>query len=506
MRAQTILATLAAITLLACGTDDGDPPGGPGGAGGGGEAGGGAGGSGGTVEPGALGDPMEVLVEVGPTGSHYLMSRVLDETLVVCTGRFGFKTHDIADPASLTELATLNFSLGKRCEYLTIDNAAKIAFVTHAQEQLNPQSFLAAVNLSTPSEPKEIALQALDEQPAGLDRLDDLIVVAAKADGLLLYDFGGTSFTPAGSVPMSEAYNLRFVDKLAYVANGSDGLAIVDFTDPKNPQLRGSVDLDGIAKDLVIDGGRAYVALAGAGVATVDVSNPDAPKELDTDQTPGSATAIAISPAVNGLFVADWNDIRIFDISNRDNPAPLGREPLELKKDKESRSMGIASDGVNVYGSNWDILGSYEFVPGVSAPDLVISPSDLLLADTAQGETTVAAVVLANDGPHPLDSISVNAADGLTVEFVPESIAPFGTAIMEVKYTAASSDPFDSAISVTSNDIDQGTQTVNVFANQAGLGVGDAVPDWSYFDLDQKPVSLANYANQVVMLAYFSTF
>ena len=514
MRTSALLA-LTTMTLLACGSGGAGNPsstgsgGSAGSSSGGGETGGSGGSGGGDLS--GLGDPMTVLAEVGPTGSHYLMSRVLDDTLVVCTGRYGFKTHDIASPASLKELATLNFSLGKRCEYLTIDSAAKIAFVTHAQEQLNPQSFLAAVDLSIPSNPKQIAILALDEQPAGLDHLDGLIVVAAKAEGLLLYDFDGTSFTPpeapaAGSVPMSEAYNLRFVNELAYVANGSDGLSIVDFADPKNPKVRGSVELDGIAKDLVVDGGRAYVALAGAGVATVDVSNPDAPKALDTDQTPGSATAIAISPSVNGLFVADWNDIRIFDISDRDDPALLGREPLELKKDKESRSMGIASDGANVYGSNWDVLGSYEFVPGVSAPDLVISPADLLLADTAQGETTVAAVVLANDGPHPLQDISVSAADGLSVDFVPDTIAAFSNAVIEVTYTAASSQPFDSLLSVTSNDVDQATQNVNVYANQVGLGIGDSVPEWSYFDLDQKPVSLANYANQVVMLAYFSTF
>ncbi len=508
MRRSAIVLALAAVTVLACGSDHNNPPGtSSGGSGGAGASGGSSMSTGGSGAPGAFGDPMEVIVEVGPTGSHYLQSRVHGDTLAVCSGRYGFKTHDISDPASLKELSTLTFTLGQRCEYMSIDGPANIAFVSHAQEQSNPQSFVAAVDLSNPASPKQIGILPLDQQPAGLDFIGSLVVVAAKADGLLLFDFDGSTFSPAGSVPMSEAFNVRFVDKLAYVANGSAGLTIVDFSDAKAPKVRGSVALDGIAKDLVITEDRAYVAVGGDGVATVDVSTPDAPKLLDIDQTPGSATAIAVSPNVNGLFVADWNDIRVFDISDRDNPAPLGREPLELKQgNKESRSMGIASDGEFVYGSNWDILASYRFVPGVSAPDLVISPATLMLTDTGQGETTVAAVLLANDGPHPLENISVTAGNGLTVDVVPDTIAPFATGFMEVSFTATSAQPLATTLSISSNDIDQPTQTMSVFANQAGLGVGDAGPDWTYFDLDQNTVALSDYANQVVMLAYFSTF
>lgn len=515
MRRSAIVLALAAVTVLACGSDNNNPPGtnssggagASGGSGGAGANGGSSVSTGGSDAPGDVGDPMVVIVEVGPTGSHYLQSRVHGDTLAVCSGRYGFKTHDISNPESLKELSTLIFTLGQRCEYMSIDGPANIAFVSHAQEQTNPQSFVAAVDISNPASPKQIGILPLDQQPAGLDFLGSLVVVAAKADGLLLFNFDGTTFSPAGSVPMSEAFNVRFVDKLAYVANGSAGLTIVDFSDASAPTVRGSVALDGIAKDLVITDDRAYVAVGGYGVATVDVSAPDAPKLLDTDQTPGSATAIAVSPDVNGLFVADWNDIRVFDISDRDNPAPLGREPLELKQgNKESRSMGIASDGEIVYGSNWDILASYRFVPGVSAPDLVISPSPLLLADTGQGETTVTAVLLANEGPQTLENISVTAGSGLTVAAVPESIPPFGAAFMEVSFTAPNAQPLNTTLNISSNDIDQATQTVSVFANQVGLGVGEAVPNWTYFDLDQNPVTLNDYANQVVMLAYFSTF
>lgn len=501
------------VTLVACGNeatqldDQQDASGGSGASGGSDGAGaGGSDGSGAGTAVGELGDPLVRLATYGPPGPHYLQSRYHDGVLYVCSARQGLLTFDVSTPASLEPLDELDFSEGKRCQYVAIDEATSHALVSHAEEQSNPQSFLAAVDIANPSALSESVMMPRDEQPAGLDVEGGLVVLAAKGDGLLLFDWDGSSFSELGGAALDEAWNVRLHGSLAYVANGADGLSIVDVSDPSAPVLRGSVDLEGIAKDLVVDGDRAYVALGGEGIAAVDVSDPDAPALLDWEETPGSALAIAYSPEVSALFVSDWNDIRIFDLSDRDDPLSLGHEALPFGPDREARTMGIASNGAYVFSSNWDELASYEMTPGVSAPDLVISPTILQLPNAESGATSTGALLLSNEGPRELAISEINVSGGLELSSYSAIIAPFATASVEVTYTATNGAPFDGSVTVVSDDIDQPTQSVDVTANQPGLGVGDEVPDWSYFDLVGNQISLSQYDGSVVMLAYFATF
>ena len=498
----------APLLVWACGDSPSDatPEGGAtGGAGSEGTGGQGTGGQGNAPFT-ELGDPLERLDTIGPPGPHFLQSTIHDDVLYVCSAREGLSSYDISNPAQMAQLDELAFSVGKRCQYVAIDAATGHAIVTHAEEQLNPQSLVAAIDISNPANMSETALLPRSEQPAGVAVDAGIVAVAAKDDGLLLLSWDGDNFADLGSVDIGEAWNVRLQDGMAYVAVGSDGLRVVDLTDPETPSLRGHLDLEGISKDLVLDGDRAYVALGGEGIAAVDISDPDGPKLLDWETTPGSSLAIDFNPEVHALFVADWNDIRMFDLSDRDDPFPLGREALPLGADRDSRTMGIASQGSYVFSSNWDELASYQFNVGMSAPDLVISPTVLQLPDTLQGESTVGALILSNDGPHDITELNITAGEGLSFGELPASIAAFSETVVEVTYTASGPQPFTGTLTITSDDIDQPTQLLDVTSNQVGLGMGDAVPAWSWADLDGGEVALSHYSNQVVMLAYFSTF
>ena len=508
MEAVKRMATMMVLPLMAwaCGDSPAEPP--PGDASIGGSAAAGGAGSGGAddIVVTELGDPLERLDTIGPPGPHFLQSALHDDVLYVCSGRKALSTYDVSDPAQMVLLDELLLSVGKRCQYVAIDPATNHAIVTHAQDQLNPQSLIAAIDISDPSNLSETVLLPRSEQPAGVAVDGGLVAVAAKADGLLLFTWNGESFAELGSVDVGDAWNLRLQDGMAYVALGSDGLRVVDLNDPDAPAMRGAVDLQGISKDLVIDGDRAYVALGGEGIAAIDISDPDSPKLLDWETTPGSSTAIAFSPEASALFVADWNDIRMFDVSNRDDPFPLGREALPLGNDRDARTMGIASQGNYVFSSNWDELASYRFNPGLSAPDLVLSPTVLQLPDALPGESTTGALVLSNDGPHDITELGIAATNGLSFGELPTSIAAFSETVVEVTYSASDAQPFSGTLTITSDDIDQPTQSLDVTANQLGLGMGDAVPEWSWADLDGGEIALSHYPNQVVMLAYFSTF
>ena len=86
----------------------------------------------------------------------------------------------------------------------------------------------------------------------------------------------------------------------AYVAAGTDGLRVLDVTNPSSPV---EVDLDNAelvefnARDVRIDGNRAYLAAGELGIVVFDVLDPERPEEIarlsleDTSST-GEATVV----------------------------------------------------------------------------------------------------------------------------------------------------------------------------------------------------------------------
>ena len=85
-------------------------------------------------------------------------------------------------------------------------------------------------------------------------------------------------------------------DTLAYVANGTAGLQIVDVTNPAAPQQAGGFYAHGKATALALYEGYVYMAAAGSGIIIFDVSKPQAPIPIAATPVHGGAAAIGIAP------------------------------------------------------------------------------------------------------------------------------------------------------------------------------------------------------------------
>jgi hypothetical protein len=119
------------------------------------------------------------------------------------------------------------------------------------------------------------------------------------------------------------AYDVRVVGNLAFIADGSFGLRIFDISNPLSPVLAGSVDTAGVAYDVVVSGNRAYVADGTFGLAIIDITNPAAPSILGTLDTAGTANGVDVSG--NLAVVADGaSGIQIIDVSNPALPVRQG--------------------------------------------------------------------------------------------------------------------------------------------------------------------------------------
>jgi hypothetical protein len=161
----------------------------------------------------------------------------------------------------------------------------------------------------------------------------------AFQNGLLILDISDLK----NPVRLSKLYlgggfAVEVKEPLALVASGDKGLNIVDVSDPKNPVLRGTLDTEGDARDVALDGSFAYVADGPAGLAAVDVRNPAAPRLAGRWDSPGESMGLVLRE--RRVYVADGSaGLQVVDIRDPAKPAPIG------SLDTDGTAEGIALSG-----------------------------------------------------------------------------------------------------------------------------------------------------------------
>jgi hypothetical protein len=146
--------------------------------------------------------------------------------------------------------------------------------------------------------------------------------------------------------------------KLAFVADGTAGLQVIDISAPELPIIVGSVDTPGYAQGVAVSGNYVFVADQ-TGLQIVDASVPQSPVLVGSVDTPGDAHEVAILGSL--AYVADASaGVQIVDISVPDFPIIVG----SLSTPDDARGIAVS--------------GSYAYVAGVSSGLLVV---DLSLPD-----------------------------------------------------------------------------------------------------------------------------
>jgi len=92
----------------------------------------------------------------------------------------------------------------------------------------------------------------------------------------------------------------------AYMADGNNGLQIVDVTDPANLTLSGSYATADYARDIYVANGFALVAQGASGLQIIDITDPADPTLSDSYDSSGFAYSVY---AVEGFaYLADGNN------------------------------------------------------------------------------------------------------------------------------------------------------------------------------------------------------
>ena len=134
----------------------------------------------------------------------------------------------------------------------------------------------------------------------------------------------------------------------AYIADGRDGLVIVDISDPSHPIKLGTYNTAGHAYSVTLssNGQKAYIADWENGLVIVDVSDPAHPTKLGSYNTAGLSHNLTLSSDGTKAYVADEeNGLVIIDVSDPTHPTKFG----SYDRAGYTEDVTLSNDGTKAY-------------------------------------------------------------------------------------------------------------------------------------------------------------
>jgi hypothetical protein len=161
-----------------------------------------------------------------------------------------------------------------------------------------------------------------------IDKVGDLCYVAADSEGVVIMDVSDP-YNPFEVTTIATPYyvnDVAVVSGLAFLAANRSGLRILDISDPLNPTPVGSVDTPSIASAVTIWNDHCYVLDRMDSIIIVDVSDPHNPQHVGTC----SLNAEPVELIVHGQFgfLATYIEgVIVLDLSQPADPVIVGEWP-----------------------------------------------------------------------------------------------------------------------------------------------------------------------------------
>jgi hypothetical protein len=398
---------------------------------------------------------------------------------------------------------------GSRCDRLVVGDGHLIVSSRGGNEFASTGRLISYDVAATPGVPTLLSYLDLATSPEGMAFIGSTVLaVALRSDGVELFQLSAQGkFSSLAKVPgLVDAWDVAVSGNKLYVADAT-GLGVVDITVPGSPVFQGIVPSSASLKRLDVGAdGVLYAAAAADGVLAWDLADPSNPAFLSAFDTSGSAFDVAAGDG--HVFVADWNDVRVLDVSDPTAMKQVAVETLPPRADGAfSRVMSIDAVGSFAYPGEWTMLYQYELLPGTQGPDVDLEVVSLGFPTTAVGAESAISLIVRNEGDAPLE-ISNVVGDATFVPMTTTLTIPPGVRdFIEVRFKATSTASATGTLVLSTNDPDEPTVALPVAGNTPGLGVGDALPAWSWVDLQTgQQLSTQALQGSVVLLSYFATF
>lgn len=439
--------------------------------------------------------------------------------LLQCSYTFG--VIDVSSPGAMKYLAQSlthvvpGDSRKPGCIHLAADG--NTVYTTHRGNIRNP-AFLSGWDIANPAKPVQLpVLQEPGESYEGVDVSNGNIFVALHDKGLGVYrrspDGGFMRIGTASGFP--NAWGVLARGDTVFVADGLGGLMTVDAHDPTNPVVLGHVDTGGQARGVALNGNIAYVSSGSAGLVTVDVSDLAHPRVLTKTPTPGPA--IRVDYSAGHVFVAAWNDARVYDVADPAKPRFVGAARMTHSLDDgngdrpqaTSRILGIAADKDVVYVGNWHLVYSWRLNADRKAPNIRLPEASELMdfGQVKPGATAQLPFDVTNQGTAPL-TLDHNWVQGSAFTVSPEQvrIPPGGSARLTLTYKPTHTTKDEGYLQLPSDDPQQPLRKAYLVGNQPGVSMGMQLPATDAVLLDGAPWSSNEIQGKVTLIEYFATF
>lgn len=450
-------------------------------------------------------------VAPGPSFVEITDVEVNGDFVYLCTATQGLMVVDRTDPDQLLiieQIASSHDGRFPRCQHVRVND--DIVSITNRGDEISATPHLTLFDASDPSSLRQVATignGALSFE-GHLLLAPNLYAVAVHTQGLVVLERDGAAFNEIARLDgFNNAWDMVQSGDVLIVADGSHGVTTVDISDPRSPQLAGTLELPGATKHLELgENGVAFAASGADGVHILDVSEPTEPELLTTFDTPGSA--LMTGYADGKLHIADWNDVRVLDVTDPESPWLVATEQIMVYE--FPRVLAIDAAGANSYVGEWTGLFDLELVDSGPAPDIRVGSLELQFPKTeAEGEAALA-LIIGNEGDAPLEVTSIETASEDSVfstQAESLTIAPGEEDFVEIRFRPTDDSSVVDELTLRTDDPDEGAVRLALLGNQRGTGPGDPLPDFSWTDIETgETISTASLRGSVAVLSYFATF
>lgn len=186
---------------------------------------------------------------------------------------------------------------------------------------------IQSLDITDPANPIRLDAYFTDHAatPYRIYQRGTVLYVAASSGGLMLFSCADpANLELLSQVPTdhSKTYlTLGFVGNYLYAPDGDGTIDIYNPANPNDPVLVKSVPIEGDFPRILIDGNRAFLSNQSQGVKVLDVSDPLNPAVVGSTETSGYAEGIAVDNDL--LLVADVYSFQIFRlIETEDDVTP----------------------------------------------------------------------------------------------------------------------------------------------------------------------------------------
>ena len=424
-----------------------------------------------------------------PQANHILDAEVYGNTLIISAMVQGIEFYDISGSGTLNHQD--HFTLGQGIRANCVEAINNYAYFTSSNG-------LYVVNISNPSNPQNLG-QVNGTNNYILENLDadaNLLAVAAHEDGVFLYDISNpNNLSLLSTIPAENAWGVRLKNGYAYIADDQN-VKIYDVSNSGNPNYVNMVETSNAVKDIAIIDLFMYVAIGSDGVNIYDFSNPEFPIFLDNFDT--NTMANRISPFEGKLAVSDWDDVDILEWDG----SSLNWVGY---KNTGNRTMAIATKDNFIYSAEWASIQAFEF-GDVSGADIDLITLELNYPFVDDGDSYSLSVEVFNNGNSTLivtDDYTTNShfqiVNGLN------ELQPGESQIVEIIYNASS---LNSAgvYRIYTNDADEPLVMCETNGNIDGANIGEPAIDFelNYVANGTGSFQLSDHLGQVVVIAFFS--